>query len=274
MKKPLKIGLIFGIVGATFMIIGGIFGIIGKQLFENLIQDYSLDRKLFDSFLKAFTISSIGTLIFGIIGISGVVLGFLRLRIGFILLCLVGLITVLGGFIPIHPPEHLGYGLWLPSIPLSSSLLRTDPFFILLGGILGVIGISSDKKAKKKLKVKNDENYNINNEARFDLENSYQLQTSEKEIIDKIKNIVIEYPLNDYNRVDLTETVLTAYNVKQYNKNISDEELLEQTKFKKPTVNLKIFPIAINIVKKLRFKPEYLTKEIQDELDLWDKAEN
>lgn len=116
--------------------------------------------------------------------------------------------------------------------------------------------------------------YYDNNESIAALETSYHLTPNEQEIVGKINNVVLEHPLNKYNQADLLEAVSTAYYIKHYNDYFLDDDLFEKTKDEKPFISAKIITIAINIVKKLKFKPEYLTKEIQDELDLWDKAED
>ena len=116
--------------------------------------------------------------------------------------------------------------------------------------------------------------YYENNESIAALETSYHLTPNEQEIVGKIKNVILEHPLNKYNQADLLEAVSTAYYIKHYNEDILDDDLFGQTKDEKPFISVKIITIALNIVKKLRFKPEYLTNEIQDELDLWDKAED
>jgi hypothetical protein len=272
MKFSSIVGLTLSIVGAILMVISGILGIMSIQQLENLIQGYGLDRDLFSPFLDKLMIAVMITLIFGIIGLSMVVLGFLKQKIGFILISLVGLITVLGLFIRINPPVDLGSGVVLPPLSLSNSFLLIDPFLILLGGIVGVISISTDR-TKKRLKTQNLDHSDKSEETSAQ-KTSYQIQPSDQDILDKINKITLKPPLSDYNQEDLRETVFTAYNLKQDNENISDDDLLRRTRIRKPFVSPKIITIAVNLAKKLRFKPEYLTKEIQEELDIWDNAEN
>jgi len=115
--------------------------------------------------------------------------------------------------------------------------------------------------------------YYDNNEIIAALETSYQLNQKEQEIVEKINKIVLDHTLSKYNEADLLEAVSTAYYIKHYDEDILDDDLFKKTKEEKPFISAKIIITAINLVKKLRFKQEYLTKEIQDELDLWDKAE-
>ena len=116
--------------------------------------------------------------------------------------------------------------------------------------------------------------YYNNCELVTSLETDYHLTPEEQEIVEKINKIVLEHPLNKYNQADLLEAVSTAYYIKHYDEDILDDVLFERAKEEKPFISAKIITIAINQVKKLRFKPEYLTKEVQDELELWDKAED
>lgn len=88
----------------------------------------------------------------------------------------------------------------------------------------------------------------------------------------KLKKYVLSHPLNKEHHAELMEAVSKVYYLKQYNSDYLDGDLFERTKEEKPSIPDNIIVVAINIVKQLMFKPEYLTKEIQDEIDLWDKA--
>jgi uncharacterized protein YwgA len=116
--------------------------------------------------------------------------------------------------------------------------------------------------------------YYNNYELVTSLETDYHLTPKEQEIVEKLNRIVLEHPLNKYNQADLLEAVSTAYYIKDYDEHLLDDDLFEKIKEEKPFINAKIIINAINLVKKLRFKQEYITKEIQDEVDVWDKAED
>lgn len=157
MKKSTKVGAIFGTVGGTLMIIGGILGIMGIYRLDYELKTLDLSGGTLSSFLTLFTISIITTIIFGVIGLSGSILGLKNIRSGFILLNLIGITTIIGMFVNIRPSEYLDVGggspLWLPPISLSSSFLFVDPFIILIGGVVGTVGIFS-KTIDQTIKVK------------------------------------------------------------------------------------------------------------------------
>ncbi len=96
----------------------------------------------------------------------------------------------------------------------------------------------------------------------------------EKKIYDKISENVFTHPLYKKYPASLLEAVSTAYYLKRFNSDILDDELFESTKNEKPYLSDKIVIIAINIVKKLMFEPEYLTDEVIEEITDWDDAED
>ena len=106
------------------------------------------------------------------------------------------------------------------------------------------------------------------------LRTEYKPTSTEIEVFDKVKEVVLSHPLNNEHQADLLEAVSTVLHFKNHNPRFLDDDLFEKTLDEKPFLSDKIVTIAINLVKKLRFKPEYLTEEIQEELDLWDKAED
>lgn len=103
---------------------------------------------------------------------------------------------------------------------------------------------------------------------------SVQLTPEERFIIEKINDLLLNHPLNEYHQAEFLEAVSTALFIKYYNENLMDDELFEKTKSEKPFLSDKIIVIAINTVKKLLFKQEYLTEDIKNELDLWNNADD
>jgi uncharacterized protein YwgA len=106
------------------------------------------------------------------------------------------------------------------------------------------------------------------------LRTDYKPTSAEIGVFDNIKEEILQHSLNNEHQADLLEAISTVSYFKDRNPKFLDDDLFEKTMNEKPYLSDKIVTIAINLVKKLRFKPEYLTKEIQDELDLWDKAED
>lgn len=112
--------------------------------------------------------------------------------------------------------------------------------------------------------------YYQNNELITTLDTVVQLTPKEKEIVDNINDLILSHPLNNYHQADFLEAISTAYYFKYYNEALLDDDLFEKTKAEKPYISDKIIVIAINALKKLLFKPEYLTEDIKKELALWD----
>lgn len=96
----------------------------------------------------------------------------------------------------------------------------------------------------------------------------------EKKIFDRINEVVFSHPLYKKYPASLLEAVSTAYYLKQFNTDMLDDELFKHSKNEKPYLSDKIIIIAINLVKKLMFKPEHLTDDLKDELELWDNADD
>jgi len=116
--------------------------------------------------------------------------------------------------------------------------------------------------------------YYQNNDLITTLTSDVQLIPIEKEIVNKISDLILNHPLNNFHQAAFLEAVSTAYYFKCYNETLLDDVLFEKTKAEKPYISDKIIVIAINTIKKLLFKPEYLTKDIKKELELWDNADD
>jgi len=107
-------GPIVGIIGSTLLIVAALFGLI----------TIGLDI--------LFVIRIMTTLILGILGLIGAILGFAGKRVpGAVLMLLAGIVAVVGTFIPI------GFYGFLP-ITLVYTFFFVDPFLVLIGGILGL----------------------------------------------------------------------------------------------------------------------------------------
>jgi uncharacterized protein YwgA len=106
------------------------------------------------------------------------------------------------------------------------------------------------------------------------LETDYILNEEEAEILDKINEYVLIHPVtNDY-ELEFLEAVSTVRYLKKKYSNMLDDEIFATTKEIKQHLKESLIVLAINTVKKLLFKPEFLTKEVQEEIDKWDKAED
>ena len=135
-----KVGPIIASAGGAFLIIGGSVFLTMIMLMSSLYQAFgsSLTAMGLDFFIVNFSL----TLIFGIIAITASILGIKGKFWAHYILVGVGAIAVAGIFIPVVPNRIIDLGVYLataPQINLSSSLFYTDPFLVLLGGIIGII---------------------------------------------------------------------------------------------------------------------------------------
>ena len=106
-------GPIVGIIGSTLLIVAALFGLISIGL--GIL----------------FVIRIMTTLILGILGLIGAILGFTGKRVpGAVLMLLAGIVAVVGMFIPI--------GIYYLPITLVYTFFFVDPFLVLIGGILGL----------------------------------------------------------------------------------------------------------------------------------------
>jgi hypothetical protein len=103
---------------------------------------------------------------------------------------------------------------------------------------------------------------------------TYDPLEKEKKIYDKLDQIILSHSIYKKKPVAFLEAIATIMYFKKNDMTLLDDELFEKTKASKPFLSDRIITIAINTVKQVMFKPEYLTKEIQDEIDLWDRADD
>ena len=70
----------------------------------------------------------------------------------------------------------------------------------------------------------------------------------------------------------MRDAVATVLSLKKLHPDMMDDEILTATRQFKNNLEDSVIIVAINEVKKLLFKPEYLTEEIRAEMELWDNA--
>ncbi|MHA1730042.1 MAG: hypothetical protein ACTSWY_15135 [Promethearchaeota archaeon] len=106
------------------------------------------------------------------------------------------------------------------------------------------------------------------------LETDYVFDDKDIEILDKINEYVLIHPINNTYESEFLEAVSTILYLKNRYPIMLDDEMFAKIKEIKQHIKDSIIVIAINTVKKLLFKPEFLTEEVQKEIDNWDKAED
>ncbi len=118
-----------------------------------------------------------------------------------------------------------------------------------------------------------DDYYN-NSHLVITMDSPYSLNIHESEILHLIKNRILSHPLNQNHRSEFLEAIATILFLKKNDPDLLDDEVFQRIKEIKGYISDKILIIALNTVKKLNFKEVYLTKDMQEELELWDRAED
>jgi uncharacterized protein YwgA len=98
------------------------------------------------------------------------------------------------------------------------------------------------------------------------LETDYSLKKNELDILSIIKNRLFNKSVKNV----FLEAVSTIVHLKKITSEISDDQIFETVKSLKPYIKDSMIVIARNKAKELMFKPEFLTPEIQAEIDEWD----
>ena len=143
-----RVGSILGLIGACLITFGGIWVNIQINQLEQELSQYHITLDSLGIDTEAINIMFLVSILFGIIGIVGAIIGLAGKNFGNWILLGVGIFTIIGSFIMLVPAERIditgGY-VYFPAIPLVGSVLITDPYLITIGGILGVVSGKSQK---------------------------------------------------------------------------------------------------------------------------------
>ena len=101
-----------------------------------------------------------------------------------------------------------------------------------------------------------------------------QRKTKKWSLLEKINEYVLNHPLAGISKSEFIEAVSTVFHLRNTYPDKFDDEIFELTKDLKSHLSDSIIIIAINTVKKVLFKPEFLTEEIRKEIEIWDRAED
>lgn len=115
-KGNLLAGPVVAIVGSVMLMSGGIVGVSIPEI------------RVLMTFFPILYLIFVLPIILGVLGITSAVLVIIDKKFGNYIVIIVGLVAVIGLFIPI-----------LIIYPLVMSLFYIDPFLILIGGIIGLV---------------------------------------------------------------------------------------------------------------------------------------
>jgi len=118
-KGKLLAGPILALIGSIMLLVAGLIG-VGNPFITLLM-----------AVIPSIVLAFVMPLILGIFGLLGAILAMIGKKYGNYLTLVIGLVAVVGTFIPV-------YTILFLSIPLVLTLAFIDPFLVLIGGIAGV----------------------------------------------------------------------------------------------------------------------------------------
>lgn len=134
-KGKTLIGPIFGIFGAGLLLVAAIsaFGVQGIHEMTLNVIPMTWEQVGFDPML--LTVSAILTLLWGLFGLIGALLGLVGKRFGVYLMLIFGIIATVGMFVQIGNYAIAGAPY---TVFLNSHLFFVDPILLLAGGLIGL----------------------------------------------------------------------------------------------------------------------------------------
>jgi len=108
------------------------------------------------------------------------------------------------------------------------------------------------------------------------LETNYVPTPKDIEIFERMKKTVLERtktPDDADAELQLLEGISTAVYLMRQSPETVGEEVFATIKILKPYLSDATVVIGLSIAKEVLFKPEYLTDEIQEEIEIWDRVD-
>lgn len=118
-KGKLLAGPVLALIGSIMLMVAGLIG-VGNPFITLLM-----------AVIPSIVLAFVMPLILGIFGLLGAILAMIGKKYGNYITIIIGLVAVIGMFIPV-------YTILFLSIPLVLTLAFIDPFLVLIGGALGV----------------------------------------------------------------------------------------------------------------------------------------
>lgn len=135
-----KAGFLLGIVGSGIMLGSNIVFFVINSMFYTLGASGSTLP-----FIEVIPFSQMITIVLAILGIVFSMKAKGGLKTGYIAILIIGLIAAIGVFIPLVPPRILDMGdgstYPAPAITLAFSIIYIDSFFLINGGLIGLLTV-------------------------------------------------------------------------------------------------------------------------------------
>jgi hypothetical protein len=134
-----KVGPILGIVGSAILMIAGFIGFGVQALIETTLGLYGLTWADIGFDPSILMIRVVITIIVAILGLIGAIIAITGKKVGAFILLIMGIIAVVGSFIPIATID-LGIGpAGIVPVTLIYPFFYVESFLMLIGGILALV---------------------------------------------------------------------------------------------------------------------------------------
>ena len=105
------------------------------------------------------------------------------------------------------------------------------------------------------------------------LTTEYKPNKQDIEIFERIHKYILMKKVKGDRKMEFLEAVATIQKLIKDKRASTEDEMYSQTKRLKPHLSDYIITIALNTVKQLNFRSEYLTDELREEFELWDRID-
>jgi uncharacterized protein YwgA len=101
-----------------------------------------------------------------------------------------------------------------------------------------------------------------------------ELDIVDRDILDSFRDVILLNSKYQEKKFELLECIATILFLIKEHHLMEDFKIKQELKMVKPYLSSPVITTGLNCVKELLFKPEFLTDEIKQEINLWDKAED
>ncbi len=98
-----------------------------------------------------------------------------------------------------------------------------------------------------------------------------ELQENDLEALEKYKQFILEHKFMEKSPYAFHEAISSIMYFQIKTPNLNENQIIDLVKNQKPHLSNKILIVSLNIIKKLQFKEEFITPDIQQEFNLWDQ---
>ncbi len=107
----------------------------------------------------------------------------------------------------------------------------------------------------------------------IEMETEMKMDIHEEDLegLEKYKQFISEHKFMEKSPYAFHESISSIMYFIKKSPELNENQILNQVKIQKPHLSNKILNVSLNIIKKIQFKEEYITSDIQQEFKLWDQ---